>query len=135
MKKKRKKRKVEILWERSTTCGGPFDIQTRGGAAGKRYDRSFRNDSSETLVTRNALTRCKWDIAANGQYFFLSLSLSLSFFSSFYSFPFFLILTDVFHLSITDRVCPSCQPICTEVQNPAFPVWQWRSVANSVVWH
>ena len=46
------------------------------GLLEKRYDRSFRNDSSETLVTRNALTRCKWDIAANGQYFFLSLSLS-----------------------------------------------------------
>lgn len=87
MKKKRKKRKVEILWERSTTCGGPFDIQTRGGAAGKRYDRSFRNDSSETLVTRNALTRCKWDIAANGQYFFLSLSLP-SFLSFLPSIPF-----------------------------------------------
>lgn len=60
------------------------------GLLEKRYDRSFRNDSSETLVTRNALTRCKWDITANGQYFFLSLSLSPpSFFSSFYSFPFF----------------------------------------------
>ena len=37
----------------------------------------------ETLVTRNALTRCKWDIAANGQYFSLSLSLSFLFFLSF----------------------------------------------------
>lgn len=41
----------------------------------------------ETLVTRNALTRCKWDIAANGQYFSLSLSL-FPFLSFFPSIPF-----------------------------------------------
>lgn len=136
-KKKREKKSWDSLRKKHNVWWTVWYTNERWGCWKKDTIDHSETIALETLVTRNALTRCKWDIAANGQYFSLSLSLSLSFsfFLSFYSFPFFCILTDVFHLSITDRVCPSCQPTCTEVQNPAFPVWQWRSVANSVVWH